>query len=173
MTESARQQVIDEIERAFNGLARGDITLHETDVIDGCGSERQRRKARKLDVEKRWQDVPVLAIDSHPTALCYAGDSFRYYLAAYMVRSLRDLTSPVADFTIYALVPNTNKPRHKWRLERYSEFSPEQTQAVFHFLQLMAEEEGYNDSAKLALDALWAEKAGQAHSSDTLEDARR
>jgi hypothetical protein len=164
MTETDRQRVIDKNERAFDGVARGEITLHETDVIDGCGSDRKRRKARKLDGEKRWQDVPASAIDDHQAALCFAGNSFRYYLAAYMVRSLRDLTSPVVDFTIFALMPDTNKPRHKWKMEHFSDFSPEQIQAVVEFLQLMAEEEDFVDYAKLALDAFWTEKAEQAQS---------
>ena len=34
-----RKQVIAELDREFNSLPRGEITLHETEGIDRCGSK--------------------------------------------------------------------------------------------------------------------------------------
>ena len=164
MSDLLRNEIIADITAAFSDVRRGSTTLHEADVIDSCGSDAQRRAARSRDTESRWQDVPDADIESHSSALSFlCPESFRYYLAAYMVWSLRHYRtsdSASSDFTIYALTPNTNKQRDKSKLSRFALFSPRQTMAVRRFLEFMIEHgDGCADdtAAKLALDAYWNE----------------
>ena len=57
--ESERAAVIDEIALAFDGVSREDgTTLHEAEAIDGYASEEEQLRARQLDTDTRWQDVP-------------------------------------------------------------------------------------------------------------------
>jgi len=169
MNDILRDKVIAEITEAFSGVRRGAITLHEADVIDECGSEKDRRSARARDIEKRWQDVPETDIESHSSALSFlCPESFRYYIAAYMVWSLRNYhtsKSASSDFTIYALTPNTNKAVDKRSLSRFAIFSSEQAKTIRHFLEFMVDhEDGHADAtqAKLALDAYWNERTNVA-----------
>lgn len=166
VNEVLRDEIIAEITAAFSDVRRGAITLHEADVLDGCGSESQRRTARALDLERRWQDVPDSDIESHPFALSFlCPESFRYYIAAYMVWSLRHYrtsSSLSSDFTIYALTPNTNKPTDKWQLSRLKMFSHRQACAIRRYLEFMVEHgDDFADDtqAKLALVAFWNEQA--------------
>ena len=166
MNDALRDEIVAEINTAFAKVRRGSTTLHEAEVIDNCGSDKERRTARRQDTELCWQDVPAAVIQAHPLVFSFlCSESFRYYIAAYMVWSLRhyrerDLAS--LDFTIYALAPNTNKPPDRWKLERFSLFSPPQARAVQRFLRFMVEHrEGGADSsqAELALNAYWNEAA--------------
>jgi len=166
MNDTLRAEIIVEINTAFAKVRRGNITLHETEVIDSYGSDKERRTARRQDTELRWQDVPAPVIQAHPSALSFlCPESFRYYIAAYMVWSLRHYNtsdSASSDFTIYALAPNTNKPPDRWKLERFSLFSPLQARAVQRFLHFMVEHgDGRADTsqAELALRAYWNEAA--------------
>ncbi|PWU10334.1 MAG: hypothetical protein C5B50_25730 [Verrucomicrobia bacterium] len=164
MNDVLRDEIIAEITAAFSGVARGDTTLHEADIIDRCGPDSARRAARARDAEKRWQDVPDTDIEQYPSALSHlCPESFRYYIAAYMVWSLRHYRtsgSASSDFTIYALAPNTNKPKDKRALSRFENFSTRQAQAIRRFLEFMVEHgDGLADDAQasLALDAYWYE----------------
>ncbi len=165
MNNLIRDEIIAEIAAAFSDVCRGDITLHEADVIDDCGLDSMRRAARARDTEKRWQDVPDADIESHPAILCFlCPESFRYYIAAYMVWSLRHYqisNSDSSDWTIYALTPNTNKPLDKRTLSRFAIFSPQQSRVIRRFLEHMVDHgDGYAHSAqaKLALEAYWYER---------------
>lgn len=162
MNDVLRDEIIADITEAFGGVRRGEITIHEANVIDDCGSEAERRAARARDTEKRWQDVPDSDIESYPSALSFlCPESFRYYVAAYMVWSLRyyrTSDSASSDFTIYAFTPNTNKPNDEWKLARFALFSPRQANAIRRFLGFMVEHgDGDADEiqAKLALDTYW------------------
>ena len=166
MNDALRNEIITEITRAFANVRRGDVTLHEARVIDSCGSDKKRRAARSLDTESRWEDVPAAIIEAHPMILSYlCPESFRYYIAAYMVWSLRHYGSSCSDsldFTIYALTPDTNKLQDKWKLERFSIFSPAQARATQRFLRFMiVEGDSYTDTyqAELALNVYWNEAA--------------
>jgi hypothetical protein len=117
VNDALRDEIIAEITEAFGGVLRGRTTLHEADVIDEYGSEEERRAARARDTEQRWQDVPDSDIESYSSVLSFlCPESFRYYVAAYMVWSLRYYRisdSASSDFTIYALNPYRNTPHEK------------------------------------------------------------
>jgi hypothetical protein len=153
--------VIDEINRAFDGVSReGGISLHEADIIDGYGSMKERAKARKLDIEARWQDVPEKDLEEY-SILCFLDTiGFRYYIAAYMVwalRNFRTTDSVSADSTIYALDPPWEYELNLWAHKRYSFFTKPQAKGTCRFLRFMAQNEAYadSDSARNALEKYW------------------
>lgn len=58
-----RQEIIELIGDAFDGVPRGDaMSLHEIWVGSRGGTEEECRAARDLDTEERWQDVPDFVI---------------------------------------------------------------------------------------------------------------
>ena len=158
---AARDSVIAQIERAFDGVSReGGVSLHEADRIDAGASGTEQVKARRLDTESRWQDVPGTGIDACYHVLSFFDViGFRYYIAAFMVWSLkcfRDSASNVSDFTIYALLWRDEKDRNT--VERYESLNGEQVKATCMFLRFMVNYgEGYADtySAQQALDWYW------------------
>jgi hypothetical protein len=162
-------EIIARITAAFSGVPRGGITLHEAVVIDHYGSDAERRTARARDAERRWQDVPDTVIESHPSVFSFlCPESFRYYIPAYMVWSLRYhriSDSLSSDFTIYSLTPTRDKGQDRWRLERFEIFSPAQARATWRYLQFMAEcSDGYADDtqARFALKTYWNDAANVA-----------
>lgn len=86
---------------------------------------------------------------------------FRYYIAAYMVWSLRNYEgcpdSLVVDHTLGSLIiPRNDSELLSWCRERYAIFTQDQATATSRFLQYMAEyEDEYADDAREALDGHW------------------
>jgi hypothetical protein len=87
------QELIAQIESAFDGVARGDgVSLHETRSVDDCETLARRRRVRESDNEARWQDVPDEDMANACDVMCFLDPlGFRYYIPAYMVCSLRIL----------------------------------------------------------------------------------
>jgi hypothetical protein len=154
MFSESIDDIIAAIEAAFDGVPRGrGVTLHEAEVIDAYGSDAQRRKARKHDSERRWQDVPDEQIEEHYSILCFLdAEGFRYYIPAYMIWSLRNYRtsqSASSDWTIYAFSHNAAKQD-----ARVSLLNLHQRGAICRFLRYFAEsDEEMADSymAELAL----------------------
>jgi hypothetical protein len=83
-SELLPDEIIDEINRAFDGVTReGGVSFHEADVIDNYGSKQERTKARKLDTDECWQDVPEKDIENDCILSFLDPIGFRYYMAAY------------------------------------------------------------------------------------------
>jgi hypothetical protein len=156
-------ELIAEIERAFADVTREDgVTLHEADVIDDYGSMAQRKKARQLDTDTRWQDVPDDLIERSPSILSFLDPiGLRYYAPAYMRWSLRYLNrseSCSIDFTIYTFDPGEDEVLSDWHRERYEIFNADQTRVIARYLRYMAEEADWCDDrvARLALERYWS-----------------
>ena len=89
----ARERVVQAIAEAFRGVTRtGGVSLHETVPIDNYEGTAARAAARKLDVDRRWEDVPHADL----AEVCGIGGiaffdpiAWRYYLPAYMTWWLR------------------------------------------------------------------------------------
>ena len=149
--------VILEIERAFDSVARGGgITLHEAVAMDDYASDEERARARLLDTESRWQDVPDGVIEREYTVFSFLDDAgFRYYLPAYMTWALRNLerTQSVSlDSTIYALEPSSYFP------QRSGLFNHAQARAILHFLEWIVQTDAFrNDRAALEAWAHWTQ----------------
>jgi hypothetical protein len=77
------ERIIRAIERAFAGVRRGAITLHEAEVLDSYGTEAERRRARALDPEADWREVRASSIEACPAALSFLDpERRRWYLPA-------------------------------------------------------------------------------------------
>lgn len=89
--DSGTENLIVAINCAFDGVSRGGgISLHEAEEIDCHGSLEERARARLLDGETRWQEVPAETIEGLPSAPTFLdADGLRYYLPALMVWSLK------------------------------------------------------------------------------------
>lgn len=154
--EQHKSTLIAQIHAAFKGVKReGGVTLHEAWLIDCCASDKQRVRARKLDTERRWEDVPASDIENYYSILSFLDPiGFRYYLPAYMVWTLQNYEhsgSTSVDNTIYAL--NFTPRLREHCMEKFRLFTLEQSAAICAFLTFMAtEQEGFAD-ARVAYQA--------------------
>lgn len=164
-SESITLALLQKIERVFRNVSReGGVTLHEAEVIDNCGSDKERRQARSKDTDARWQDLPDKLIERHYSILSFLDTKgFRYYLPAYMRWSLKHFQvsdSATSDFTIYALAPHGKGKFSNTDCERFATFTPEQCVVICQFLRFMATlSDGKADeaAAQNALDAHWGQ----------------
>jgi hypothetical protein len=164
LPDRERDEVIAEIEKAFDGVSREDgITLHEARALDDYRPDDERAEARKQDTETRWQEVPAKWIEE-------LGDDFtfldakgaRYYLPAFMVWSLRG-GDPVlqASWGLFSHLLHRTEG-DAFQVEMFRLLSREQKKAVARFLQFVANHrENYEDESDDALRArtlYWGEE---------------
>lgn len=146
------EAIVEAIRSAFAGVPRGAITLHEAQVIDGYGDDDERARARRLDTETSWMQIPGAHIEQCPNALPYLDlVSWRYYIAAFMVWSLQNFrtnASIASDFTIYCFLSG-------WE-ERFRMLDSDQSHCVCRFLRYMAASDyADSDAARQALEQTW------------------
>jgi hypothetical protein len=142
-SESRIAELIAEITAAFDGVAREDgTTLHEAIAIDDRNSPEEQLAARRLDTERRWQEVPaefILASCSVPHFLDEKG--FRYYLPAIIVYGLKHwdtLTSSILETCEYCLLHESQKSLRKSEpasIAAKYDFTDAQCRAIAHFLR--------------------------------------
>ena len=91
MTGSEFKAVIDQIERAFSNVTlEAGVSLHEADVIDGYGSDDERKKARAGDEKEDWQHISEEDIARYQHVLCFMdAEGLRFHWPAWMVFTLR------------------------------------------------------------------------------------
>jgi hypothetical protein len=160
--DTLHEQIIKEIHQAFAHVSRGNgVTLHEAEVIDDYGSPGERKSARALDLDERWQDVPDHLIEDHHDTLCFVDPKgFCYYLPAYMVWALRNYKtsdSLSSDHPIYSLMLDGDSSMREWHLNRFKRFDNQQAKAICRFLRFMSKDEDHADAvaARKALDQYW------------------
>ncbi len=157
--------IILQIERAFAGVRRGSITLHEAEVIDAYGTDAQRHEARARDTEEDWRDVSDSALRECPDALTFLDpESWRFYLPAYLRHALRHAGSrrnAAFDHAIYSLDKSGDRSLAEHKLARFRTLSLEQAQAVRSFLVFASQNDAFCDSV-VAASALtyWCRAAG-------------
>jgi hypothetical protein len=161
--EQRREALINQIKNAFTGVDRkGGVSLHEADVIDDKGSLQERIRARQLDAEHKWEDVPEADIERYDWILSFLDPiGFRYYLPAYMIWTLRHYAnseSMSVDSTIYAL--DYGDHFREFAMKRFLLFDRAQKEAVCTFLRFMVKEAaGLADetAATSALNRYWGQ----------------
>jgi hypothetical protein len=167
MSEEAGKLIAD-IESAFDKVQREDgVTLHQAFAIDCCRSDKDCAKARKLDVETRWQDVPNADLENYPSMVHFLDSKgLRYYLPALMRRTILNYrtTAALTDLsTVSSLIPYTGERNRRIKTERFSLFSDAQRVVVCRFLRFMVRnwgEGGHVDVAEDALDGYWGQFCG-------------
>ncbi len=155
------------ITAAFQDVKRGSgVSLHEADVIDRTGYDNKNAKnrmaARRLDTDRRWQDVPDQDIEDYYNILSFLDlEGLRYYAPAYMVWALKYCKtsgSLSSNNIIYTFDPYLNTTHSKWQMERFSLFSAAQKSAICRFLRFMSKDsDGFADEyqASQALNGYW------------------
>jgi hypothetical protein len=136
-------ELIAEITAAFEGVAREDgTTLHEAIAIDNGEPRERQLAARRLDTERRWQDLSGDSILSSCTVPCFLdAQGFRYYLPAFLVYGLSNwntLTSSLLDTCEYCLLHESGKSLRQSEPESIAakyDFTEAQCRAVAHFLR--------------------------------------
>jgi len=116
--------IIEDIHAAFRGVSRGQITLHEAEVIDDYGSQEDRMSARNLDTDRKWTEIPDEYVEECAYALCHVDpESWRYYIPRFMewaLRHFRTSDSFLADSIIYQFDPSsTDTVLAEHSMERY------------------------------------------------------
>lgn len=138
-----KQDLIQEITLAFDGVARGNgVTLHEATVIDSYGTPAERAKARATDTEKRWQDVPARDIREIDAALSFLdAEGLNYYIPAYLIWYLQNIDNTAAhrSNTFESIPFHLTYQMEGSRLDRFERFTREQGRAIAHFLIFVAE----------------------------------
>ena len=155
-------RIVELINRAFDGVPRGKMTMREAEVVDSTGTAAERRAARALDTEARWQDIPDELTEVCCNAMSFFDpESWRYYLPVYMCWTLRSYRTSdwiTSDFTIYHLGYSDARA-----LERNATLSQTQAAAVFEFLRHMATTgECDFEAAQQAIDVYWHRFAPQS-----------
>ena len=81
--------VVEQIEAAFHSVKRGEVTLHQADVIDDYRHITEPEAmvvAGRRDREARWEQVPAADLEQAPVLFSFLDSkSFIYYLSAAMV----------------------------------------------------------------------------------------
>ncbi len=155
--DEERVAIIEEIVDAFRGVTSGEIILHEADVLNDNGSQEEAEKARELDTESSWEEIPDEWIKNSGGALSYYDpQSWQYYIPAYMIWSLkyfRISDSIASNCTIYTFDLSEDDPESKqYAMERFQQLDQKQSVAVCRFLRYMD-----CDDAKKALQKYWGQ----------------
>lgn len=167
--ESRRSALAAEITAAFDGVAReGGTTLHEAEARDDRRTEEEQRAARRLDTERRWQDVPDEDIRACGSALSFLdAKGFRYYIPAFMLYGLRhwdDDMNGVVNSCLFHLLheyPKSLRQSEPASIARGYDFSDAQCKAVAAFLRFVVDfDVGRASRAALQAVEKWESYAG-------------
>ena len=165
--ERRHLDLVEQIASAFQNVKRGNgVSLHEADVIDRTGYDdknaKNRVKARQLDTDRRWQDVPEKDIEDYYNILSFLdAEGLHYYAPAYMTWALKHYKtsgSMSSDSIIYTFDPYLNTGQHKEQLKRFALFTPDQKNAICRFLRFMGKHsDGFADDyqASRILTGYW------------------
>ena len=164
-SEETIKEIVEAIHAAFCGVSRGEITIHEAEVIDGYGPVTKRAAARRFDTDQCWEEVPDKHVEECPNALNHLDpQSWWYYLPRYMEWSLhnwRTTRSISVVHTIYSLLLTGDASLNDYLRARYHQLTLEQSQVVKRFLQFMAQDDERGDAvaAAEALQTFWGKFA--------------
>jgi hypothetical protein len=177
-----RNTTVAQIASAFAGVGRDpEQTLHQAQLADRGMSSRpasgtEWRLGGLLDSEVSWTEVDGAALDECDAALSHLLPiSWRFYLPAYMCRSLSLFVAPKFDSkmlrsVMFHLTLPAESGSRGYAKERYETLDTRQRAAVRSFLEFVQEEAlrvveatnrhcGEYDDAKLALESYWHKDA--------------
>ncbi len=146
--------VIRQIEQAFADVAYpGDDEMLHPDCMDDMDIAAYYGSVS-------WADLPATTIAQESAALSFVSPAgFQFLLPAYMIWTLRNLTSGWAsvEHTIWSLHPGWSRPElHDFQVSKFALISDEQRKAIIAFLAALAEEaDDLGDDARSALESHW------------------
>ena len=158
MHELDRDELINELERAFEGVNLGEgIGIHQAMAIDSYAGERALEINKKLDDWKDWKEIPDELMEYGNGALSFMdAEGLRFALPAFMRYCLRYFMSSgwtTVDAPIYALARGLKPSRGELLV-----LTQEQKEIIAKFLRfLILEGRDYVDSeaASIAYEVHW------------------
>ena len=156
MERDRASQLVKDIREAFADVERGaGTTLSEARAMDDYCFLEDQKKARELDTDVRWWEIPRTKIEKLYDAFTFLdAEGMRYYIAPFLIYDLENPESewPVGDWVI-------------GQLERtdiagsFAIFDPAQSTAIARYLQARAEgieaDTVYATGAAKALRQYW------------------
>ncbi|WAC20104.1 CPCC family cysteine-rich protein [Luteolibacter sp. SL250] len=144
---------IELIEHAFGSVALGNgMTIHQREVISDYGTQHDFDAARRLDTERRWQDIAGPKIGQLGTTLIFLDpESIRYHLPAFMrhvIRSWLETSDFDDEMVLYSL--SDGPCSDGYHADSFTLLNPEQKQATATFLQFIA-----------SVDSIYGPEAGE------------
>lgn len=148
-----------QIQEAFGDVRLGEgLSLHQAQALDHMELPEAVRRARRLDTEQRWQDVPDAKVEQFHYALTYLDpEGLRFYLPRFMIFSLQHpgLDSPAVDAAVYACDFGDDQEEV---LAQFNVMSRRQMRVTSNFLAFIAEskDEDYDTLvAAVVLESFW------------------
>jgi len=152
-----RDELLALIRDAFGNVTLGNgVTLREADVIDLYGTQDERIRARALDHQGAWWDIPDDDIEWHRPFSFLNDAGFAYYLPAYLTHAIRhDLRTNSTESVLFALSPfnlvqNTNL------------ITPEQARVIAEFLAYAEQHDPDRECLAHHYTQSWAHWAARA-----------
>ena len=153
-------EITEAIEAVFGDAALGNgLSLHQARALDHLELPEAVRQARRLDTEKRWQDIPDEKVEEFHFALTYLDpEGLRFHLPRYMVYALEHpgLDNPAVDAAVYAC--DFGDEIEEEVLAQFNAMSRSQMEVIARFLVHVAEagEEAYDSLvAAMAIESFW------------------
>jgi hypothetical protein len=164
-------EVIELIDRAFNGVPRSSTSLRQfrlTDVqgMKGTISDDEWQAAGLNRQDAKWQDIPDAEIEECDVVLAHmSAADFRYYLPAYMRYAVTRANEPIWRSGILGMTVSSLYTSHPslrgYVLSKFSLLTRPQREAIANFLRFVAENAAVvkRADAKRAIDCWWTEKS--------------
>lgn len=164
------KEVIQEIESAFAGTPRSQISLRQFNLTDKKGlsktiTDEEWREAGRNRADSKWEDITDTELEEFECMLPHMqAAEFRYFLPAYMRYAARNAHKPFYDnvllgSTIFNITPESENPdMNAYTLKQLSLLSDTQIKVVKTFLEFASKnaENPYDRTATAALEKYWA-----------------
>ena len=163
------QELIREIELAFNDVARPATSLPQFLLTDRYGMSREITdqewvQAGRDRVDFKWQDIPEAEIQECGCLLAHMqAEDFQYYLPAYMRYAAKHVDSPIWEKNViggvvFSLSPNAKDPAgYAYQVAQFTSLNSSQKCVIVQFLYFVSTKASYvqqPDAAK-ALERYW------------------
>ncbi len=152
MDQAQATQFIKDIREAFHDVTRGDgTTLNEARAMDDYRPVEEQEKARELDADIHWWEIPQQKIEKLYNAFTFLDAAgMRYYLAPFLIHALENPESdwPVTDWAVGDLARMN-------RIPEFPIFNVVQSTVIARYLQALSLDWEHDEMlAKTAVAAL-------------------
>ena len=163
-------ELIREIELAFNGVARPATSLRQFFLTDRYGMSREITRqewaqAGRDRVDFKWQDIPDSEIHECSCLLAHMqAEDFQYYLPAYMRYAVKHFDKPIWETSIlgsvvFSLSPTAKDPGgYAYQVAQFASLDSSQKCGIVQFLYFVSTKAGYvqRPDAVKALERYWS-----------------
>jgi hypothetical protein len=134
-TMTARELLAD-LEQSFGDVRlNGGVSLHQARAFDNYEPEEVAQASRRLDMERRWQDISDEKIERFADTLPFMDAAgMQFHLPRLMRWAIEHADSESPSYAVDAVVYQCRKPRE----EQFESFSEAQRRTVARFLAFAA-----------------------------------